>query len=79
MMNWLNYYKKVIILGVFVVVFIVIIFFLVSGKNKELMKQIVLIEIENMEVKQEVVKDELNEMIVIDIKGVVKYSGVYEM
>ncbi|MCY7827621.1 helix-hairpin-helix domain-containing protein [Bacillus spizizenii] len=78
-MNWLNHYKKAIILVASAAVFIAIIFFLASGKNKESMKQTVSTETENTEVKQEAVKDESNETIVIDIKGAVKHPGVYEM
>ncbi len=72
-MNWLNHHKKAIILGASAAVFIAIIFFLASGKNKESMKQTVSTETENTEVKQEAVKDESNETIVIDIKGAVKH------
>ncbi|MCY9375586.1 helix-hairpin-helix domain-containing protein [Bacillus sp. T17B1] len=80
-MNWLNQHKKAIMLVASAAVFIAIIFFLASGsgKNKEQIKQTVLAETENTEVKQEAVKDESNETIVIDIKGAVKHPGVYEM
>ncbi|AEP87438.1 helix-hairpin-helix domain-containing protein [Bacillus spizizenii] len=78
-MNWLNQHKKAIILAASAAVFIAVIFFLASGKNKEPMKQTVSTETENTEVKQEAFKDESNETIVIDIKGAVKHPGVYEM
>ncbi|WP_114150363.1 helix-hairpin-helix domain-containing protein [Bacillus spizizenii] len=78
-MNWLNQHKKAIILAASAAVFIAVIFFLSSGKNKEPMKQTVSTETENTEVKQEAFKDESNETIVIDIKGAVKHPGVYEM
>ncbi|MCY8454804.1 helix-hairpin-helix domain-containing protein [Bacillus spizizenii] len=78
-MNWLSQHKKAIILAASAAVFIAVIFFLASGKNKEPMKQTVSTETENTEVKQEAFKDESNETIVIDIKGAVKHPGVYEM
>ncbi|MCY7951429.1 helix-hairpin-helix domain-containing protein [Bacillus inaquosorum] len=78
-MNWLNQHKKTIILAASAAVFIAAIFIFSSGKNKEPVKQAVSTETENAEVKQEAVKDESNETIVIDIKGAVQHPGVYEM
>ncbi|MCY7978857.1 helix-hairpin-helix domain-containing protein [Bacillus inaquosorum] len=78
-MNWLNQHKKTIILAASAAVFIALFFIFSSGKNKEPVKQAVSTETENTEVKQEAVKDESNETIVIDIKGAVQHPGVYEM
>ncbi|MFB0634821.1 helix-hairpin-helix domain-containing protein [Bacillus rugosus] len=78
-MNWLNQHKKAIVLAASAAVFIAVIVFLASGKNKEPVKHAVSTETENTEVKQEEVKDESNETIVIDIKGAVQHPGVYEM
>ncbi|MGN2619030.1 helix-hairpin-helix domain-containing protein [Bacillus stercoris] len=78
-MNWLNQHKKAMILAAFVAVFTAIMIFLASGRNKEPVKQAVPTETVNTEVKQEAVKDESSEVIVIDIKGAVQHPGVYEM
>ncbi|MFH0347170.1 helix-hairpin-helix domain-containing protein [Bacillus vallismortis] len=78
-MNWLYQHKKAIILAASAAAFIAVIFVLASGENKEPVKQAVSTETENTEVKQEAVKDESNETIVIDIKGAVQHPGVYEM
>ncbi|MCY7784006.1 MULTISPECIES: helix-hairpin-helix domain-containing protein [unclassified Bacillus (in: firmicutes)] len=78
-MIWLNQHKKAIILAATAAVFAAFIFILASEKNKEPVKQAVSTETKKPEVKQEAVKDESNETIVIDIKGAVKHPGVYEM
>ncbi|AUZ39450.1 MULTISPECIES: helix-hairpin-helix domain-containing protein [Bacillus] len=78
-MNWLNQHKKAMILAASAAVFTAIMIFLASGRNKEPVKQAVPTETVNTEVKQEAVKDESSEAIVIDIKGAVQHPGVYEM
>ncbi|PJZ02138.1 MULTISPECIES: helix-hairpin-helix domain-containing protein [Bacillus] len=78
-MNWWTQHKKAIILAASAAAFIAVIFFLTSRENKEPVKQAVSTETENPEVKQEAVKDDSDDTVVIDIKGAVQHPGVYEM
>ncbi|KAF1679559.1 helix-hairpin-helix domain-containing protein [Bacillus mexicanus] len=78
-MKWLNQHKKAISLTASLAIFIAVIFFFGTDKNKEPVKQTISTETENIEAKKKTVKKDSSETIVIDIKGAVRHPGVYEM